>query len=116
MAIRDTPSSADVRRFAFRISLLLGLTTGVGVMAWGAWSLALTVVMAAWDDNGATLAAIGAGNAFNQGVLQSAMLVALGAVILELRRIENALDAAAGGEPLTARRCASPVPTVVKVG
>jgi hypothetical protein len=92
MTIRDTPSSADVRRFAFRISRLLGLTTGVGVMAWGTWSLALTVVMAAWDDNGATFAAIEAGNAFNQGVLQSAMLVALGAVILELRRIGNALD------------------------
>jgi hypothetical protein len=92
MTIRDTPSSADVRRFAFRISRLLGLTTGVGVMAWGAWSLAFTVVMAAWDDNGATLAAIEAGNAFNQGVLQSAMLVALGAMVLELHRIGNALD------------------------
>jgi hypothetical protein len=99
MTIRVTPSSADVRGFAFRISRLLGLTTGLGVMAWGAWSLALTVAMAAWDDYGATLAAIPAGNRFNQGVLQSAILIALGAVlialgavILELRRIGNALD------------------------
>ena len=92
MTIRDTPWSDDVRGFAFRISRLLGLTTGVGVMAWGAWSLALTVAMAAWDDYGAKLAAIAAGNAFNQGVLQSAILIALGAVILELRRIGNALD------------------------
>lgn len=91
MTVRDTRRPSDTR-LAFRVSRFLGLTTGVGVMAWGAWSLAFTAIMAAWNDNGAGLAAIEAADAFNQGVLQSAMLVALGAVILEIRRIGHALD------------------------
>lgn len=92
MSHPQIPMQSPRHQVAYRLSRLLGLTTGVGVMAWGASSLALTVAMAVWDEDGAGQVAIVSGDAFNQGVLQSAMLVALGVVILELRRIGDALE------------------------
>ena len=75
-----------------RLSDLLGLTTGVGVVAWGAWSLLATIVLTIYERSGLTAAEVQIEDAFNQGLLQSAMLIALGAVILELRRIASLLE------------------------
>lgn len=85
-------------RLMKRLGDILGLTTGIGVVAWGGWSLITTVVLTIYERSGLTAAEIHIEDAFNQGLLQSAMLIALGAIILELRRIADLLssDAANG--------------------
>lgn len=75
-----------------RLSDLLGLTTGIGVVAWGAWSLVATVTVSIYERTGVDVEHIVIEDAFNQGVLQSAMLIALGVIILELRRIGDTLE------------------------
>ena len=79
-------------RLMKRLSDILGLTTGVGVVAWGAWSLLATIALTIYERAGLTAAEVQIEDAFNQGLLQSAMLIALGAVILELRRIAGLLE------------------------
>lgn len=79
-------------RLMKRLSDLLGLTTGVGVVAWGAWSLLASIALTIYERSGLTAIEVQIEDAFNQGLLQSAMLIALGAVILELRRIASVLD------------------------
>ena len=79
-------------RLMVRLSGLLGLTTGIGVVAWGAWSLLITVGVSVYERTGLEVDEILIEDAFNQGLLQSAMLIALGAIILELRRIGDTLN------------------------
>lgn len=79
-------------RLMMRLSRILGLTTGVGVVAWGAWSLVVTVGMTVYERTGLTAAEIAIEDSLNQGMLQSALLIAVGVVILELRRIEGTLS------------------------
>ena len=79
-------------RLMMRLSGLLGLTTGIGVVAWGAWSLLITVGVSVYERTGLEVDEILIEDAFNQGLLQSAMLIALGAIILELRRIGDTLN------------------------
>lgn len=79
-------------RLMMRLSGLLGLTTGIGVVAWGAWSLLITVGVSVYERTGLGVDEILIEDAFNQGLLQSAMLIALGAIILELRRIGDSLN------------------------
>ncbi len=71
---------------------LLGLTTGIGVVAWGAWSLLVTIGLSVYERTSLTPAQVLVEDALNQGLLQSAMLIALGVIILELRRIGELLD------------------------
>lgn len=71
---------------------ILGLTTGFGIIAWGAWSLILTVGISVYERMGLNAQQVAIEDALNQGTLQSAMLIALGVVILELRRIATILD------------------------
>lgn len=78
-------------RLMKRLSDLLGLTTGIGVVAWGAWSLLTTVILTVYERFGLTALEVQIEDAFNQGLLQSAMLIALGAIILELRRLSDRL-------------------------
>ena len=80
------------------LSSLLGLTTGIGVVAWGAWSLLATIGLTIYERTALTPDQILIEDAFNQGMLQSAMLIALGAIILELRRIGDSLDKNAQNE------------------
>ena len=79
-------------RLMKRFSDFLGLTTGIGVIAWGAWSLVITIALTVYERSGLTAVEVQIEDAFNQGLLQSAMLIALGAVILELRRIASLLS------------------------
>ena len=78
-------------RVMIRLSRLLGLTTGVGVVAWGAWSLLITIGMTVYERSGLEMQEVLIEDAFNQGLLQSAMLIALGVIILELRRVGEIL-------------------------
>ncbi len=84
-------------RMMMRLSSFLGLTTGIGVVAWGAWSMLLTVVMSIYERSGLTEVEVLIEDSLNQGLLQSAMLIALGAIILELRRL-NHVVARAGND------------------
>ncbi|MEM8653593.1 MAG: hypothetical protein AAGF36_02530 [Pseudomonadota bacterium] len=79
-------------RLMKRFSDFLGLTTGIGVIARGAWSLVTAIALTVYERSGLTVVEIQIEDAFNQGLLQSAMLIALGAVILELRRIAGPLS------------------------
>lgn len=74
-----------------RLTGILGLTTGIGVVAWGAWSLLVTIGLTIYERSGLSLDQIAIEDALNQGLLQSAMLIALGAIILELRQIGEIL-------------------------
>ncbi len=78
-------------RLMKRLSDFLGLTTGIGVVAWGAWSLVITVGLTVYERSGISAEQVQIEDALNQGLLQSAMLVALGTIILELRRIARIL-------------------------
>lgn len=104
-ATDTTPDTATVEaraaesaanRLMMRLSSFLGLTTGIGVVAWGAWSLLITVFMTVYERTGLTETEVLIEDALNQGLLQSAMLIALGAIILELRRLNLALAARSG--------------------
>ena len=79
-------------RLMKRLSDFLGLTTGIGVVAWGAWSIVITVGLTVYERSGISAAQVQIEDALNQGLLQSAMLVALGTIILELRRIARILS------------------------
>lgn len=99
MSIAQTDGRAETRaeksfsnRLMKKLSDLLGLTTGIGVVAWGTWSLLITVVLTVYERSGLTVLQVQIEDAFNQGLLQSAMLIALGAIILELRRISDRLS------------------------
>lgn len=81
-------------RLMMRFSSFMGLTTGIGVVAWGAWSMLLTVVMTVYERTGLTEVEVLIEDSLNQGLLQSAMLIALGAIILELRRLTHVVAAA----------------------
>lgn len=91
--LTDEASAASNRSnsLALSVTRLLGLTTGVGVMAWGVWSLVVTVAMTFYERTGLSEAEIIIEDSLNQGLLQSAMVIALGAIILELRRLNEAL-------------------------
>lgn len=78
-------------RMMMWISGLLGLTTGIGVVAWGAWSLLATIGLSIYERTALRPDQILVEDALNQGMLQSAMLIALGVIILELRRISEIL-------------------------
>lgn len=97
--IEETQAVQKVtNRVMMRLSSFLGLTTGVGVVAWGAWSLLITVGMTFYERSGLEVEQIVIEDAFNQGLLQSAMLIALGVVILELRRLNATLMGATRGD------------------
>ena len=78
-------------RMMMWISGLLGLTTGIGVVAWGAWSLLATIGLTIYERTALRPDQILIEDALNQGMLQSGMLIALGVIILELRRIAELL-------------------------
>ena len=92
----ESPSTLEARaeqkllnRLMMKLSGLLGLTTGIGIVAWGAWSLLMTVAINIYERSGLTETEVLIEDALNQGMLQSAMLIALGVIILELRRLNQ---------------------------
>ncbi len=92
--LADANKRAETRksnRLMMWITGLLGLTTGIGVVAWGAWSLLATIGLSIYERTALRPDQILVEDALNQGMLQSAMLIALGVIILELRRISGIL-------------------------
>ena len=91
MSTEERAARRLTNRVMMKLTGLLGLTTGIGVVVWGAWSLLITVGMTIYERSGLTLDEVLIEDSLNQGLLQSAMLIALGVVILELRRIGDLL-------------------------
>ena len=95
--LADANRKAETRK-ANRIMMwltgVLGLTTGIGVVAWGAWSLLVTLVLTVYERAALQPEQVIVEDALNQGMLQSAMLIALGVIILELRRIAEIIEEA----------------------
>lgn len=81
-------------RLAVWISNLLGLTTGIGVIAWGVWSLVMTMGLSIYERTGMSTEELLIEDTLNQGMLQSAMVIALGVVIIELRSLRDTLSQA----------------------
>ena len=79
-----------------RLSSLLGLTTGIGVVAWGVWSLVTTVLTFVYEETGVSTDEILISDSLNQGLLLSAIVIALGVMILELKKIQQLLFLQAG--------------------
>lgn len=78
-----------LNRAMYKITGILGLTTGVGVIAWGVWSLFATVATFIYEETGISLEEIVINNAFNEGMLLSAVVIALGVIILELKKLQH---------------------------
>lgn len=89
---KELESSKGVNRALYRITSILGLTTGVGVIAWGVWSLFATLATFVYEESGVTVQEILINSAFNEGLLLSAVVIALGVIILELRRIQDLME------------------------
>ena len=94
--LADANKRAETRksnRLMMWITGVLGLTTGIGIVAWGAWSLLATIGLSIYERTALTPDQVLVEDALNQGLLQSAMVIALGVIILELRRIGELLGA-----------------------
>lgn len=78
-------------RVMMRLSSVLGLTTGIGVVAWGVWSLVATILTFVYEETGISTEEILISDSLNQGLLLSAVVIALGVMILELKKIQQLL-------------------------
>ena len=69
-------------------------TTGVGVIGWGLWSLIATVGTFFYEETGLPVEEILINNGLNEGLLLSAVVIALGVIVLELKRIQAQIERA----------------------
>ena len=89
---REVETSGRVNRTLYRVTNILGLTTGLGVIAWGVWSLIATLATFFYEESGVSLEETLVNNAFNEGLLLSAVVIALGVIILELKKIQELMQ------------------------
>ena len=82
-------SSGNLNGTMYKLTGVLGLTTGVGVIAWGLWSLAATLVTLVYEETGFSVEELLMNNAFNEGLLLSAVVIALRVIVLELKKIQD---------------------------
>ena len=87
----DKPAQVGDRlnRTMYRFTGILGLTTGVGVIAWGAWSLVTSIATFIYLETGVSMEEILINSALNEDLLLSAVVIALGVIILELKKIQH---------------------------
>ncbi|MCG8543806.1 MAG: hypothetical protein MJE12_06310 [Alphaproteobacteria bacterium] len=78
-------------RILYKFSGFLGLTTGIGIIAWGVWSLVSAVGTFVYEETGVSIAEILINNGLNVGLLLSSIVIALGVIILELKKIQSVL-------------------------
>ena len=86
---KDWETSGRLNRTMYRVTGVLGLTTGIGVIAWGIWSLLGTLGTFIYEETGLPVEEILINNGFNEGLLLSAVVIALGVIILELKKIQH---------------------------
>ena len=82
-------------RLVYRLTGFLGLTTGIGIIAWGVWSLFATAATFVYEESGVTTEEILVNSALNEGLLLCPIVIALGVIILELKKIQHRMDEAA---------------------
>ena len=78
-------------RVVYKLTGWLGLTTGIGVIGWGVWSLIATVGTFAYEESGVSSEEIMINNGLNQGLLLSGVVIALGVIVLELKKVQTLL-------------------------
>ena len=86
---KELESSGHLNRTMYKLTGALGLTTGVGVIAWGIWSLVATLATFFYEETGLAVEEILVNNGFNEGLLLSAVVIALGVIVLELKKIQD---------------------------
>ena len=94
----EAETGGPINGLMYRVTGLLGLTTGIGVIGWGVWSLVATVGTFAYEESGVGAEEIMINNGLNQGLLLSAIVIALGVLILEVKKLQSLLGAARGRE------------------
>ena len=88
---QDLDDSGRMNRIMYKLTGLLGLTTGIGVIVWGVWSLFATLATFVYEETGVAVEEILINDGLNEGLLLSAIVIALGVVILELKKIQQIL-------------------------
>lgn len=86
--------TSGMNRFLYKVTGLLGLTTGLGVIAWGVWSVLTSLGTFVYEEAGASVSEILINNGLNEGLLLSSIVIALGVIILELKKIQILLQQA----------------------
>ena len=89
---QNLDASGRMNRTMYRVTGILGLTTGIGVIGWGIWSLLASIATFAYEETGALpVEEILINNGLNEGMLLSGVVIALGVIILELKKIQALL-------------------------
>ena len=88
---QDLDESGRMNRIMYKLTGLLGLTTGIGVIVWGVWSLFATLATFVYEETGIAVEEILINDGLNEGLLLSAIVIALGVVILELKKMQQIL-------------------------
>ena len=86
---RELESAGRLNWATFKLIDILGLTTGIGVIAWGVWSLIATLATFFYEETGLSTDEILVNNGLNEGLLLSAVVIALGVIVLELKKIQD---------------------------
>ena len=84
----DIDASGRMNRTMYRVTGILGLTTGIGVIGWGIWSLLASIATFAYEETGLPVEEILINNGLNEGMLLSGVVIALGVIILELKKVQ----------------------------
>lgn len=95
----ELDSVGRLNRIMYKLTGILGLTTGVGVIAWGVWSLVATLATFVYEEEGLSVEEILMNNGLNEGLLLAPIVIALGVIILELKKIQDLMLGYRGQEP-----------------
>ena len=85
----ELESLGRLNRITYKLTGILGLTTGIGIIAWGLWSLVATLATFVYEEEGLPVEEILINNGLNEGLLLAPIVVALGVIILELKKIQD---------------------------
>ena len=88
----ELESAGRLNRTMFKLTGILGLTTGIGVIVWGLWSLIATLATFFYEESGVSTEEILISNGLNEGLLLSAVVIALGVIVLELKKIQDLIQ------------------------
>ena len=81
--------ASQMNRIMYKVTGLLGLTTGIGIIAWGIWSLVTTAATFVYEETGVSAVEVMINNGLNEGLLLSSIVIALGVIILELKKLQQ---------------------------